>query len=237
MNVLLLIRHAQASFLQDDYDTLSPLGEEQADALGAYLADSGLAFDRVFVGPCRRHRQTAEAVAAAYRARNLRWPDPVPAAELDEYDGPIVVDRRLAQLVADDPELASLIQRPPVDAERKRQYFRMFKKITRQWVRGELETPADLEDWPSFRQRIARALDKIVPRTGDGHNAVAFTSGGTIAAAVGHALGIADGKVLELSWRVRNAASTELHFSEGQLILSAFNTVAHLADPRLVTYV
>ncbi|MCP4658513.1 MAG: histidine phosphatase family protein [bacterium] len=237
MNVLLLIRHAQASFLQDDYDTLSPLGEEQADALGAYWADSGLLFDRVFVGPCRRHRQTAEAVAAAYRARKLQWPDPVPLAELDEYEGPIVVERRLAQLIADDPELASLTQRAPADAERTRRYFQVFKKITRQWVRGELETPADLEDWPSFRQRIARALDRIVPRTGDGQTAVAFTSGGTIAAAVGHALGIADGKVLELSWRVRNSACTELLFSEEQLILGSFNTVAHLAEPRLVTYV
>ena len=235
MNILLLIRHAQASLLQDDYDTLSPLGEEQADALGACWASSGLVCDRVYVGPRRRHRQTAEAVAAAYRARKLRWPDPVPLAELDEYHGPILVDRLLRQRIADDPELASL--REGADAERMQRYFQTFKEISRQWVGGELETPADLEDWPSFRQRIARVLEEMVPRTGDDQTAVAFTSGGTIAAAVGHVLGIADGKVLELSWRVRNTASTELLFSEEQLLLNAFNTVSHLAEPRLVTYV
>lgn len=237
MNVLLLIRHAQASFMQDDYDTLSPLGKEQADALGAYWTQSGLLFDQVFVGPRRRHRQTAEAVAAAYRAQGLRWPDPVPLAELDEYHGPIVVDRRLAQLVANDPEIASLTQRATADADDMQQYFRLFKKITRQWMQGELETPADLENWPSFRQRIGRALEHILPRNDDGQTAVAFTSGGTIAAAVGQTLAIADDKILELSWRVRNAACTELLLSEGQLILNAFNTVAHLADPRLLTYV
>ena len=38
MSRLFVIRHGQASFLADDYDQLSPLGEEQGRALGAYWA-------------------------------------------------------------------------------------------------------------------------------------------------------------------------------------------------------
>jgi len=53
----------------DDYDRLSELGERQARATGAFLAARGMRFDRVLVGPRRRHRQSAEAVLAA-------WPEP-----------------------------------------------------------------------------------------------------------------------------------------------------------------
>ncbi len=57
MATLLLIRHGQASYGQADYDRLSPQGEEQARALGRYLADAKL--DAIYAGPLRRQVQTA----------------------------------------------------------------------------------------------------------------------------------------------------------------------------------
>ena len=37
MGTLYLVRHGQASFGADDYDQLSPLGQQQAVRLGEYL--------------------------------------------------------------------------------------------------------------------------------------------------------------------------------------------------------
>ena len=50
MSSLYLVRHGQASFLADDYDVLSPLGEEQARQLGRYWARIGLRVDEVIAG-------------------------------------------------------------------------------------------------------------------------------------------------------------------------------------------
>ena len=39
MGTIYLVRHGQASFGSDDYDQLSPLGEEQSWHLGQWLSD------------------------------------------------------------------------------------------------------------------------------------------------------------------------------------------------------
>src|SRR5215212_4740339 len=65
MSVVLLVRHGQASWGAADYDRLSSLGEQQSRVLGAALAARGVRPDLVVRGAMRRHRQTAEAAAAA----------------------------------------------------------------------------------------------------------------------------------------------------------------------------
>jgi len=61
MGRLLLIRYAQASFLSQNYDKLSDLGEKQALLLGKYWARRNIAFDRAFSGPGARYKDTAAA--------------------------------------------------------------------------------------------------------------------------------------------------------------------------------
>src|ERR1700740_634212 len=51
MGRLFLVRHAQASFLSQNYDQLSPLGGTQARLLGQYWAQHHVLFDRVGTGP------------------------------------------------------------------------------------------------------------------------------------------------------------------------------------------
>jgi len=223
MSTLWLIRHAQASFLDADYDVLSPLGEEQSAALGEHLAERGFVFDRVLVGPRRRHRQTADLVAAIYCERGLSWPEPTLFPAFDEHHGPALMDR--------------LLTLPTDRGEGARDYFQAFKTTTERWVRGEIPTPADLEAWSAFRSRVGGGLREILSFDGHGQTIAAFTSSGPIAASVGQALDLDDERILSLLWRVRNAASSELVFSDGHLTLQAFNSVAHLREPRLVTFV
>ena len=58
MSKLYFFRHGQASLGADNYDVLSSKGKEQAVALGTYLAQKNIQFDRVFVGPLDRQKDT-----------------------------------------------------------------------------------------------------------------------------------------------------------------------------------
>jgi hypothetical protein len=65
----------------------------------------------------------------------------------------------------------------------------------------------------------------------------AFTSGGTMAAAMGLALNLDDEKTLELMWVVHNAAYTEFLFSRGRFSMMTFNAIPHLTKPHLLTFI
>jgi broad specificity phosphatase PhoE len=55
---LLVIRHGQASFGQDNYDVLSELGHRQAEAVGALLREINWVPDRLVTGTLNRQRDT-----------------------------------------------------------------------------------------------------------------------------------------------------------------------------------
>lgn len=59
---LYFVRHGQASSGTDNYDRLSPVGEQQGLWLGEYFAERKITFDRVVIGAMQRHRQTADAI-------------------------------------------------------------------------------------------------------------------------------------------------------------------------------
>jgi broad specificity phosphatase PhoE len=83
MSTLYLIRHSQASFLSENYDKLSPIGEQQATILGKYWATRKLKFDRLATGPRERQKQSAQLVGRAYQASNQTFPQ---LQELSEFD-------------------------------------------------------------------------------------------------------------------------------------------------------
>ncbi len=229
MSTLLLIRHGQASLGEDDYDRLSPLGEQQGRSLGQYLAQIGRGFDRVFVGPRRRHRQTHEAAAEAVADAGLPFPEPEHLGSFDEHQCPEV-------LAHHRQDLATRLGLNG-NSDDLQSYLKLFRQGSLMWVRGELETPNHLEDWNAFRRRIRDDLEDIRQRVTEPKARVAvFTSGGAVAAAVGIALGLDDEKIIELSWSIRNGSLTELHFSKRGLGLAGFNAVP-FRDPALLTYV
>jgi broad specificity phosphatase PhoE len=237
MSLLFLVRHGQASFASEDYDQLSPKGVEQSRCLGIHWAELGLAFDQIYVGPRRRHRQTLDAVAGVYRERGLPWPEPIELAQLDEHSGQDVLTRSLPDLIKRDPTIREMIQKLRHGSDTsQRDYLRLFQKVTRMWVRRELSLP-DLEAWHEFRGRVQGGLAQLTESAGSKRKIAAFSSGGPVAAAMGAALKLDDERTLELSWVVRNAAYTEFLFSSERFSLMTFNAVPHLTNPGLLTFV
>ena len=260
MSRLVLVRHGKASaFSRDDYDRLSEPGVEQAKHLGAYWAELGVSFDRVYVGPRLRQKQTHDHVAAAMRAKALAWPEATEIAELDEHEGIRLVFAVVPKIAHDDPSLSDVAQAlQRGESPTPNQMLRVFRTLTRRWARGELNEEG-IETFHDFRRRVERGIDVMAREAGKGASIVAFTSAGAIAAAVGRALDLDDPKVLDLSWSLHNASLSELAFSEDRgrersstpgtpgdsrepgalthLGLVAFNGTPHLRDAALITSV
>jgi broad specificity phosphatase PhoE len=235
--IALFVRHGRASAFGTDYDVLSPVGVEQSEAFGAWVADERMAFDAVFVGPRKRHAQTLEAVSRTLSARGLPLPGEVVVPELDEHDGISLVFKLLPMLAMDDPKLRAIVEATARGEQpAAHDVLEAFKRVTRRWVRGEIGHD-DVETWRAFRARVGRALERIAS-IGRGKRALVITSAGAVASAVAEVLGVSDDeKVLELSWAAYNASLTELALGAGHWSLRTFNATPHLRDPRLVTRV
>jgi broad specificity phosphatase PhoE len=233
MSRLTLVRHGQASFFGKNYDELSDLGRQQARALGDYWAARDIRFDRVYVGPLRRHRQTVELVGEAYASRGVPWPTPIELAALDEHHGLKVIRHVLEQ----DPQTSRLLSATdPGPAGREamlREFSRHYRTIMQAWASGTLHVP-DAESWSDFRSRSLKALDALCEGTGQ---VVAFTSGGLVSSATGWVLGLDDTRVIELSAVLLNTAITELHYAARRRSLISFNALPHLNDPATATTV
>jgi broad specificity phosphatase PhoE len=235
---IFLVRHAQASFGERDYDKLSGTGETQARLLGEYWARRGVAWDRVCTGPRVRQKDTAAIVGEAYRKAGLDFPKPTVMLEFDEYHGDAVLERGLPGLVARDPEVHRLyeaFESSGSSASRIKNFQRLFEVVIGRWVEGEI--PLDgIESWTEFCVRVQRGLAKIAAGDGRGQQVAIVTSGGPISVAMQRALELSAQNTLRVAWMVRNCASSEFLASGTRFTLSSFNEVPHLDDASLLTY-
>jgi broad specificity phosphatase PhoE len=238
MSRVLLLRHAQASYLESNYDKLSSTGERQARVLGEYWARNKINFDRVFSGPRVRQMDTARIAAAACRATGNALPEPVVLQEFDEYNGEAVVKYALPRLPEKDAEIRALHQAYLTTApseERSKKFQKMVEAVIDMWVAGELMVPG-VESWLEFAARVNRGLWQIMSSAKHGECSVVFCSGGPIAIGMQRALNLSAQDTLRVAWMSRNCSYTEFLYSGARFTLSAFNAFPHLDDASLLTY-
>ena len=238
MGRLILVRHAQASFLSRNYDQLSALGETQARQLGDYWANRNVSFERVSSGPANRHRQTAQIVAEAYRRTGGSFPEPSILKEFDEFQGDAVVSESLPQLLERDEKirrLHSAMAKATGETEKRAAFQRLFEAIVSIWVNGEIALK-NVESWQEFCARVNRGLSALLAKSGKGELAVIFTSGGPIAVAMQRALHLSAQDTLQVAWMSRNCSFSEFLFASDRFTLSSFNSFPHLDDDSLLTY-
>lgn len=226
---LILIRHGQASFLADDYDHLSPLGEEQAASLGRWWAEHDAPPDRVVSGALRRQRRTAELAAGSARG----WPAIEVLPGLDEHQGDQLLRRHLPALAARFPELAALGGRfaaAETGHERGRAMGQMLDRVLRLWGDGLID---EIEPFVAFRDRVLGALGALQAQAPRGGLVVAFTSAGVIGAVVASVLQAPSSSAVELGMSVYNGSVTEFIFSPGRISLLRFNATPGLQGEAL----
>ena len=240
MSLLYVVRHGQASFLEDNYDKLSALGETQARLLGEYWSRRKMRFDRVYSGPRARQQETARLVREVYEQAGLPWPQVVIMDEFDEYHGDTVMAAVLPALVEKNPQVAQL-QQAFVNAgtpqEKHRTFQRLFEVVIGKWADGEIEVD-NIESWREFSARVRQGVAGICNHRGSraGEQVAVFTSGGPVGVAVQHALNLSSADTLRVAWMARNCSYSEFLFSGERFTLSSFNAYPHLDDPALLTY-
>jgi broad specificity phosphatase PhoE len=237
MRHITLVRHAQASFLEADYDKLCANGEAQARLLGKYWLRRGVSFDQAYSGPRIRQRETARIVADLYRGAGHSFPEIVVMSDFDEYQAEAVMRKCLPQLVQVNTDIRELNRAFESSCEpgRRRETFRkLFESVISRWVAGE--TAADgIESWHEFCQRVQRGLVQVM-RDPTAASAVIFTSAGPIGAAMRQALHLSPEDALQMSWMSRNASFSDFRVAGERFMLSAFNSHPHLDEDSLLTY-
>lgn len=214
MGTLYLVRHGQASFGAADYDQLSELGQRQSLRLGQWFRMRGLRFDAVLTGTLRRHAQTLAGIEAGLQCRHAALALP----GLNEYDGDAVVR-------AIHPEPLALTDA----AELRRQHFRLLRLGLTQWMAGTAQ-PEGMPSHGEFVAGVVGALDHVRDRHADG-SVLLVSSGGPIATAIGHVLGLDHAATIELNMHLRNSAVSEFKVAAKRHTLITFNTLPHLDGP------
>jgi len=239
MGTLYLVRHGQASFGADDYDLLSPLGQQQAVRLGEYFKGKGVTFEAALTGTLTRQRQTlagicqgmgvtftsdappppgdsaAHSVASA--GAHTLWPG------LNEYDSEAVISA-----IHPYP-----LQKPDTPALYKH-HFRLLKDGLAQWMAGVV-SPRGMPRYTEFAAGVAGALEHV--RSHHEGNVLLVSSGGPISTAVGQVLGTSPEATIELNMRIRNSSVTEFAFSPKRHRLVTYNTLPHLDAPEYADWV
>jgi broad specificity phosphatase PhoE len=222
MPVVLLIRHAQASFASADYDVLSERGHAQVRALHDSLTRRGIVADRAVTGSLRRQRDTARP-----------WADVLTVDErFNEYDN----DDVLSHHSTDDARL----ERRPTDtgaALSSRDFQVVLDRALQEWIDAGAASPA-AQTWPEFLAKINGALDDLGAGLRGGQTALAFSSSGVIAALAASLIGLPDQAFVPLNRTSVNASITKVIVGSRGKTLVSYNEHSHLeeAGRDLVTY-
>ncbi len=236
MSKIYFFRHAQASYLADNYDKLSEKGEAQSVELGKYLLAKKMRFDKIFVGPLERQKHTHQLITNVYAQNNTPLPSPIFIQELKEHSGTEAVKLAYPQLLKNEQ-----VRKWQQDIEAnptmmRRNTLLIFQYFMDEWAVGNIHVEG-VESWREFRLAVKKGLNTILQNTGKGETVGVFTSGGTIASITAEALHITDEtRVAALNFSIRNTSFSSFLFSKNKFNLLSFNELPHLVDD-MITFV
>ena len=214
MSELFLVRHAQASFGEDDYDRLSALGHQQARWLGEYFLDRDLQFDQVLCGNMVRHQETLKGISQGM-GQDLH--DHSSHDEWNEFDFQSLIKAYLCA----HPEETLAAQAPA------REVSKVLRKTLYAWAADRL-TAGIPETFGEFEHRIQSALSLVDRQAGAGKRILVVSSGGAISMALRQVLMTPPEVVVQMNLQTRNSSFSHLYFNLSGMRLSGFNHIPHL---------
>jgi len=236
-----LVRHGQAG-TREAYDSLSGLGQQQAQLLGEYFLAQRLEFTVVYSGAMQRQQQTALAVKKVYDQAGLSFPAISVDDQWNEFDLTDIYRELGPKLCEIDEEFRVEYEEMRLevkqnigvtDAKVHRQWRPCDTKMVDAWISGTLVYSG--ETWKQFQERIGGCLqqiERLPPRA----NVLVSTSATPTGVLTGLALGLDDTRVRQLAGVLYNSSYTTLRLRDGRLQMFQFNAVPHLATPELRTF-
>ena len=206
MPVIHLVRHGQASFGSDDYDVLSPTGQQQAALAGKELMRRGVRTPVFGSGTLARQRDTATFVADEF---GISAPELIIDPRWDEFDAHALVARSLGI--------------PEIPHEMSSAEFQVhLDKAFIAWIEGTDGS------WVTFSTGVIGALTDFAAQVPKGRDGIVATSAGVTAAVVAGLLGTDAARVILLNKVSINASITTVLSGGSGLTLLTFNDHAHV---------
>jgi len=218
MSELFLVRHAQASFGEADYDRLSPLGHQQARWLGEYFKFRKLRFDHVICGEMTRHRETLEGICSGME---LDFPSHGVHAQWNEFDFEALITAYLAENPDEKPE----------DGAAPSAFTQVLYNTLQAWADGRIATGVP-ESWGEFEQRVRAGMSSATGLAERNSKILVVSSGGAISMALRQVLAAPPGAMIQMNLQTRNSSYSHLYFSHDSMQLAGFNHVPHLDHPE-----
>lgn len=250
MTTILLARHGQASFGQENYDQLSELGSVQAQMLGQHYANTQRRIDAVFSGSLVRQRDSARHFWEAYQPSvtadndtpilDLSAPDSYVIEAFNEFNHKDVFmksDPAFTSQAAIATELAK-------SATPKVRLAELFNTAMQRWHYGDNDTDY-IESWPQFNIRAQAALEHVRTQAAAqlshlerDSTVLVFTSGGVIAAITAHLLQQGSQIAYQLNRSLVNTGVTAITVRDEAPQLLSLNEYSHLfaGGKRFVTW-
>ena len=226
MPVIYLIRHAQASFGEEDYDVLSEIGHEQSARLGADLEARGVRAVHVVAGDLRRQIDTARSCGASVPGEPVvdpRWNE-YHSADVLGHHGPAAAAEAAPDGIGAPSGLSS------------REFQGLLDPALRAWIAAGEDSPCD-ESWPAFSRRVRAALGDLAAGLGSGETGLAFTSGGVVAAIATALLDVPAETFVALNRIAVNTGLSKVLSGRSGVQLLSYNEQGHVdADRRLLTF-
>ena len=238
---IFLVRHGQAG-TRDAYDSLSDLGQQQAQLLGEYFLAQRLEFTVVYSGSMQRQLQTVSAVKNVYDKAGVSFPMVTKDDQWNEFDLTDIYRELGPKLSVIDDEFRAEYEQMRLeikqnigvtDAKVHRQWRPCDTKMVDAWISGALSYGG--ETWKQFQERVRGCLSKVEdlpPRA----NVLVSTSATPTGVLTGLALGLTDARIRQLAGVLYNSSYTTLRLRDERLQLFQFNAVPHLTTPELRTF-
>ena len=253
MTTLLLARHGQASFGQENYDQLSELGSIQAQMLGQHYASTQRSIDAIFTGSLVRQQDSARHFWKHYQSSidnsndnnmavkpviDLNTPNSYVLPQFDEFNHKDVFIKSNPAF-SSQGAIASEIAKAEVPMTRLAE---LFDNAMQRWHGGDYDHDY-VESWSQFNERAKQALEQIRLQIlklnlGRDSTVLVFTSGGIIAAITAQLLQQGSQTAYQLNKSLVNTGVTSVTLKEQESRLLSLNEYSHLfADgKRFVTW-
>lgn len=233
VSTLYLVRHGQASFMTADYDALSPLGVEQSRKLGEAWAARGIGVDALYIGPQRRHAQTAQHMREAAGRAGMLLPEPRVLDGAAELDFQLLLAEASGRVMKMFPDLPEQLSSSAADGRTARRHLMgVFFKLMEGWSRGE-QRFGDLESFDAFTARVNSAMVTLMREQGRKKEVVLIGSGGPISQTIRVAMKLGPEHVIALMPLLYNGSVSTLRYTEDKLTVASFNSYWHLPSDHL----
>ena len=242
MTTILLARHGQASFGQENYDRLSELGGTQAKMLGQHYANTQRRIDAIFTGNLVRQQDSARHFWQGYQSFaqannddmaiatviNFDEPESYILPQFDEFNHKDVFVKS-----AGDFDNQAEISAEIANAQSpNRRLAELFDQAMQRWHGGNNDQDY-IESWPQFNERAQQALEQVRTKIADmrldqNSTVLVFTSGGVIAAITAQLLRQGSQTAYQLNKSLVNTGVTSITLKSQRAHLLSMNEYSHL---------